>query len=308
MIRRIAIFVCLAVLPGSAALAERVGVVGTRVLIEPPAGFVRAADFAGFVNPSNRAVISVSEVPASYLDMDKRFTDSALLTKELSVVSRELLEKDGLRAQLIKAEQKLGNSLVVKWMLLTGDVAESVIITASYLASAGNLDAAFEKALRDAVWESSQTLNHFEGLGFKLNEIPGLRISTRVSNTVIFTRDGRLPDQYYTGPMLIVRWQGLPDGAPEDARAHSEDFFRGIEMLKDKRIDDTIRTRVERLRGYEVIGEGRHRFLGYPVAVLQSIAYDDDRFFVAQGLGQAADREKHFDLFRTVIGTFTKAD
>ena len=250
----------------------------------------------------------MSELPEPYIELSRRFEDGRMRARDLEVVSREPLEKDGLRAQLIKARQTGRGERSMKWLLVTGDMNESMVVTGTFpLGSAAALDRSIEAALRDLVWESSQSLNHFEGLSFRLSEIPGLRISTRVSNTVVFTRDGRLPDKHYTGPLLIVRFADYEKDAiaPKERRAHAEEFFRDIEMLEGAEIDETTGVLVARLRGYEVTGRGQHRFRGYRVSVLQTIAYDDERFFVAQGFGEAGRSDENFDLFRTVIGSLT---
>ena len=300
------LLICAVLLLATTASAELERITGTRVYLAALPGFVPSPDFAGLVNPERRAVIAVSEFPDSMLKLAKRYDDASLKLKGLEVLSREKLQIDGLRAELIHAAKDINGLQARQWILLTGDIRESVVVTATLEQRfAAEIGATIEAALRDARWESSIAVNHFDGLGFTLSEIPGLRVATRISNTVIFTRNGRLPDRYYTGALMIVAWSthdGLPAGR---RREFAENNFRDISLLADARVRDAEAIRVAGMSGFEITGTGRHRHMGYPVSVLQTMVFSDTHFFVAQGFTESKVQEDNYDLFRNVIGTLT---
>lgn len=291
------------------AAAELVGVPGTRVSLSPPAGFVPAADFPGFVNARARASITVSEVPASLLELLDGYSDSALATKGMEDLVRESFEMDGLRAQIVRGEQGLGARRLVKIILLTGDINESVIVTGAYIKRHGTqIDTDLYRSLRGAHWDSTRQLDHFEGMGFSMKEVPGLRVATRVGGSIIFTRDGRMPDQYYTGQMLVVGWADGEASRVSDRRGFAERRFYDIELLSDLKIDNTEAVNMAGLSGFETVGIGNHRHLGFETAAFQAALFDGERIFMAQGFAAAKDREKSYGQFRTVITTLSTDD
>lgn len=299
------ILICLLLLSLSApALAQRSAVPGTRLYLDPPAGFIPSPEFPGFINPAARASISVTEIPAPLLDALEAYGAEGLRKKGIAVISTDTFEKDGLRAMLMRGEQGTGSQRMVKLFLVTGDASESVIVTASYAKRFGaDLDTRLWASLRDATWDSSQMLDHFDGLGFSLKEVPGLRIATRVSNSVIFTRDGRLPDQYYTGQMLIVGWVKGLTPAIEERRAFAEKRFLATALLTDVQIDNTESTTINGLSGFTTTGTGNHRHLGYATVSYQVVLFAEDGILIAQGLTDSKVGDSSVALFRTVVGT-----
>ncbi len=288
------------------AIAEPVRVPGTRVWMEIPPGFELAADFQGVVGTTDKVTITVAEVPSPFVDLNNAYNDNRLQNKDVVVSTRRSLERDGLRATLISGKQTLPRQTLIKKILLSGDVSESLLVTATYLdADAERLDPIIEQTLATLTWDSSRDLDHFDGLGFRLKEIPGLRVATRAGNSVIFTEDGKLPDQYYTGQMFIVGWSKGDIGEIKDTRAFSIGRFKGIQLMEKIEIDNVGAVTIDETPGFEIVGRGRHRHLGFNVAAFQTMITYEDRFLMAQGFSSLKEPEAAYDQFRTIMSTLS---
>lgn len=288
------------------AAADRINVPGTRVDMDPPDGYVLATDFPGFISSNPRSTITVVEVPSSFIELTQRYDDDGLRREGIAVSDRRQFERDGLRAVIITGEENADSRPLIKKMFMTGDVAESLVVTASYLKKdAPRIADSLEHTLRNLLWDSSRLLDHFDGIGFRLKEIPGLRVATRVSNSIIFTRDGTLPDQYYTGQMLIVGWSKGDVTKIGDKRAYAEKRFRDVALLLKAHIDNTESVTRDGVDGFETVGKGTHRHLGFEVAAYQLMLNYPDRILLAQGFANVKDPEAAFDQFRTIMGTIS---
>ena len=286
------------------AFAEPVRVPGTRVWIDVPPGFELAADFQGLVGTTDKITITVAEVPSSFVELNNTYSDSGLQKKDVVVESRRSLERDGLRTALITGTQHLPRQTLIKKILLTGDISESLLVTATYLdKDAQRLGPTVDEAFAKLTWDSSRDLDHFDGLGFRLKEIPGLRVATRAGNSIIFTEDGKLPDQYYTGQMFIVGWSKGDVTEIENPRSFAVARFKGIRLMDKIELDNVVGVTLDGTPGFEIVGRGRHRHLGFSVAAFQVMLTYPDRFLLAQGFSNVKDPEAAYDQFRTILST-----
>ncbi|MEO1574519.1 MAG: hypothetical protein AAFU65_06115 [Pseudomonadota bacterium] len=288
------------------ALADAARAVGTRTWLDLPEGFVPAAEFTGFQMDEPRATVAVAELPSSFVDAYNTYTDSGLARKRVTVTARESFELDGLRAVLIEGVQPIGRRDVHKLIMLTGDLDDTLIITATYFADDARVHRApLMNALRNTHWQPSLPLDLYDGLAFRLKDVPGLRIATRANNNVVFTDTGQLPDQFYTGHMLVAGWSDVDKALADDALAVAQQQFRAMSMVNTGIIDDVVYKRVNDRQAIETVGHGVHKHLGYDVSVYQVLVVYPSRYFLIQGLADRSDEKEAFDRFDSVVGTLT---
>jgi hypothetical protein len=163
-----------------------------------------------------------------------------------------------------------------------------------------------EHALKASLWDSAQFLDHFDGLEFRIDDVPGLRIATRVSRNVVFTDTGRMPDRYYTGPLLLMGWTSGVEVA--DKREFAERRFLNNTLLDEPSLGELKAVHFGGLDGFEAVGSGKHRHLGYPVSSLVLILFDDTGYFVARGYSDNLRAERNFSLFRTIVSSFRRQE
>ncbi len=296
----------LVILQSGIAMAAPVTIPGTRVTMDAPPSFSLAADFPGFVSRDLQATISVEELPSSFVEVSAEYDDDALERQGIAVLARTTLERDGLRSILIEGEQSIRKRKISKLMLLTGDVGESLLITATWFSSdQKKVGAALRRSLREAEWDASIALDHFGGLGFRLKDIPGLNVATRASNSIIFTHGGRLPDRFYTGAMLVVGWSKGDVKTVTNRKLFAHQQFENIRLLNDAKIDETEYLELDGRTAIEVTGSGQHKHLGYDLNVYQIIVPYDTRFLMAQGFAGGNEPLEVFEKFRAVMSSLT---
>ncbi len=284
--------------------AEPQQVQGTRAILTAPDGFGPSEYFPGLQHNSVTAAIVVNEIPNSYLEFSRQYSNIGLEKTGMTLISREHVEKDGLSGQLILVKQDMRGKRYERWILVTGDTNESVMIAAYYPANLRHqFRESLEKTLRDSLWDSSRELDHYDGLGFRIDDVPSLRVVTRMSNSLIFTETGRLPDLYYTDALLMMSLRPVPEGVTLEESFALEQFER-ITLLQEHDLDVIQSKTIAGKPGIVVEGKGRHRHLGYDVAVMQIIIETESGFFVAQGFTKLDDMENDFDVFRATIGSF----
>lgn len=281
---------------------------GTRVTLTPPDNFKPSLYFPGVQHSSIVSAIVVNEVPSSYIQFSRNYSAAGLAKSEMRLIKRELLERDGLSGQLLSVRQILRGVEYERWILITGDTRESVMVAGYFpIANARKLRAPIEQALRSSFWDSSRSLDHFDGLGFRVDDVPNLRVVTRMSNSLVFTETGRMPDLYYTDALLMMSLKPVPEGT-----ALNEDFalgqFKRITLLENPSIGLTQSKSIAGVPSVIIEGTGKHRHLGYEVAVMQVIMETHSGFFVAQGFTKLDDRENDFDVFRTTLSSFRLED
>ncbi len=288
----------------SPAYAEVVHIQGTRVSLEAPDGFESSIYFPGVKHPTITAAIVVNEIPSSYIDFSRQYSEPSLARTEMELISREYIERDGLSGQLLLVKQTQRGVPYERWILITGDTNESVMIAGYYpVANGKSMRSAIESSIRSALWDSARDLDHFDGLGFRIDDVPSLRIVTRMSNSLVFTETGRMPDLYYTDALLMMSLKPVPEGAALNER-FAQDQFMKITLLEQHSLDLTQSKAVAGIPGVVIEGKGRHRHLGYEVAVMQIILETEAGFFVAQGFTKLDDMENDFDVFRATISSF----
>ena len=293
------VFACLAV-----SNADLIQVQGTRAMLSPPDGFELSEYFPGFQHTKVTAAIVVNEIPSSYIEFSRQYSAIGLEKSDMTLISRENIEKDGLSGQLLLVKQEMRGRKYERWILITGDTNESVMIAGYYpVENRRLLRVPLEQTLRNSLWDSARELDHFDGLGFRIDDVPSLRVVTRMSNSLIFTETGRMPDLYYTDALLMMSLKPVPDGLKLKESFAREQFQR-ITLLQNHELDLIQSKTIAGKPGIVVEGTGRHRHLGYEVAVMQVIIETEVGFFVAQGFTKLDDMENDFDVFRATIGSF----
>lgn len=291
-------------LSSSAALGDLMEIRGTRVSLDPPQEFEASPFFPGLQHRDITAAIVINEVPTPYLELAKQYSDAGLTKSSMELIKREFIEKDGLSGQLLLVRQILRGENYERWILITGDTTESVMIAGYYPVDyRSRLNSALETSLRGSLWDSARAIDHFDGLGFRIDDVPSLRVVTRMSNSLVFTETGRMPDRYYTDALLMMSLKPVPEGSTL-TEGFAQAQFNNIAIIEQHTVKLTQSKAIAGNPGVVVEGTGRHRHLGYEVAVMQIILNTPSGFLVAQGFTKKDDMENDFDVFRATISSF----
>lgn len=275
---------------------------GTRVVLEPPPGFEKAEQFPGFVQKTANASIMVSEVPGPYAEVTKGFTPAGLATKQMRFVDKRDATAAGRNGILLRATQEAFGTTFAKWMLAFPDGEKTTLIVASYPQSAeGELGELLRRTIL-SVTLSDHTPGLTEGLTFEVAERPPLRITQRVGNSVIMTTEQNTEN----APLLVVgasvtHGVRIPNpSAHAKARLRQTEHLEQIDLLAEKPVA------IDGLPGITLLSLGRDKRNGATQFLLQTTLYDENGYFIAQGLAPADQRETYEPLFEAIIATLRR--
>ncbi|MFK8029307.1 MAG: hypothetical protein AB8G18_03645 [Gammaproteobacteria bacterium] len=295
------VFLCLMPTP---AQGSPVDIRGTRVSLEVPEGFVPSSIFPGVQHEGMTAAIIVSEMPSSFIEHSRQYNEAGLAKSNMKLLTRQSIDKDGLSGVLLSVEQTLRGIDYERWIFITGDTTESVEIAGYFpVKHSAQMRQPIQQALRHALWDSARPLDHFDGMGFRIDDVPSLRVVTRMSNSLVFTETGRMPDKYYIDALLMVTLKSVPDDT-KLSKEFAESQFNKITLIENHELEVTQRRSVADSSAVIIEGKGRHRYLGYQVAVMQLILETDSGFLIAQGFTNLEDMRNDFEVFLATISSF----
>ena len=307
MRRTLGLAVAFAIAPGLAMAAEpsAVRVEGTRVRMTPPRGFVPAELFPGFQQVASGSSILVSEIPGPYSGLRSGMTKDGLASRGMTLLSSEPARLGGLDGALISVAQDAKGISFRKWLGLFGDEAETLMIVATFPASAAAaLSDPLKRAVLTARWDREAKPKIFEGLTFRIDETADLKISRRIANALMLTKDGKPGPVTPSDPLLVV---GTSHSAVriDDIQAFARRRVMQTAQVKDLRNRSEGPMTIDRLPGYEIVASAKDADSGASIVVYQAIVVKDDVYYLVQGLVGAASSEKYVPEFRRVANSLS---
>lgn len=298
------LFVSLA--QGSLLGAEHVA--GTKVWLEPPAGFAAETQFPGFRNAEADATIMVTEVSGPIDRLRSGMTKSGLAGRGMTLVETSDVKVGDHDAQLLLVSQSAAGVVFEKWIVVFGSSTDSVFIVATYPGSSAKaLREPMRKAMLSARWKPGAEIDHFEGLPFRVTESAGLKIANRVSNLLMFTEGGVEGAVAPNDPLLVVG-ASISEVDLRDLKAFSETRLRQVEQISDVKNVIGSATKVDGLSAYEIMADAADAKSATPLRVYQLVVADGSRYFLAQGFVGATRVDEFLPQFREVANSIRRSN
>jgi hypothetical protein len=197
--------ILLALAAPAATAAQPRAIPGMRVMLQPPEKFVPAERFPGFQWDSARASIMVTEVQAPFRLLTAGLTAEGLASRGMTLRSADSLTIDGRAARLLAVSQEAAGVTFDKWLVVFGDDSASAIVTATYPQElAPTLSDAMRQAVLSSRWSGTGPADPLEGLGFRFDPGPRLRVAQRVGNSVAINATGTIPNPDPGAPLLVI--------------------------------------------------------------------------------------------------------
>ncbi|HYG65097.1 MAG TPA: hypothetical protein VEL74_21120 [Thermoanaerobaculia bacterium] len=143
------------------AVADLVQVPGTETSLQPPQGFLLAAKFPGFERADLNASIMVTEMRAPAPEVMKAMTQEGLASRGMKLISSKTETIGGREALLLNVAQTAVGTEYLKWMLVTGDPKNTLIVVGSFPKTAeGELSEVVRKAVLTTSWSPGGGVTH----------------------------------------------------------------------------------------------------------------------------------------------------
>ena len=290
--------------PPATAVPTRVA--GTKVSLDPPPGFIPSARFPGFENSANAASIIVTELPGPASDMQKGMTGEALASRGMTLIHSETVKIEGQPAILLQASQSAAGTGFVKWMLVAGDAKKTVMIVAAYPEAAKELAMALRATLLSASWSGApRKVNPYEGLMFRVDPTPKLKLAGRVGALLVFSETGSMQPSNAADAMMVV------GNSISDVKIDNVETFARVRASKTTRIGPLRNLQgravtADRLKGYELVGETNDLKSGQALRMYQLVVADDKNYYLAQGFVSPEHAAVMIPEFRKITGSFRR--
>lgn len=291
-------------LPGQ---AQAVRVAGTSVAMEPPAGFVAATRYPGFERADVQCSIMVTEIPGPFSELARGMTAANLATRGMTLISTAKPTVDGRQVLLLKVSQQAAGAAVLKWMIVAGDAAASVMIV-------GTFPAAHDAAVGDAVktsllsarWSTAAVPpDPFEGLPFRISSTPALKVAGRMSNLLLLSESGQMTQKDPNAALFAIGSSVAAVGVG-DVKAFSHQRARQTKQITAVRVVEEGPTTIDGTTGYEIVAEAKDSASGRGVSLYQVVLPVDDGYVLMQGLVAPARAATMVTEFRKVAQTFRR--
>lgn len=282
-------------------------VAGTRVSLKPPSGFTPSPQFSGYWLESHDSSLIVTELPGSFREVSFGFSSPAeLAARGLSLLSQQEIEISGLRGVLLQLKQTAFSTDYLKWIAVFGDDKESVMIAATFPKKHENeLSQKMRMSILTATWNRGQKVSPTEGLNFTFTEIGELKLAKRIANSLVFTKGGIFPSRAIDDPIFVLG-QSIGKIEANDLEQFAISRISQTASVSNVVIEQSEKVTVDNLTGHEIVAKGKDIESGQAMVIYQMILFEDQRYYLMQGLISGAQRENYLTAFKEMARLFKR--
>ena len=290
----------------SAYADAAVAVKGTRVTLEPPAGFAVADRFPGFMSEETGASVMITELPAPFAEASKGFNAAGFKTQGMTLLSEEKSSFGELQGALYSASQAAQGIEFLKWLAIFGDAANTYIVTAAFpKVHAEELSEKLKAAVRSAK-VSGAAVDPMDAVTFRVTPAGSMKLAKVVGNMLLFTENGIFPARGIETPLFIAGASITQSMSVPDQRLFAETRLRQVKALKEITPKETNPFEVAGLKGFESKADALDAGTSAKAVLYQVIVYDTDGYFLMQGIAAEASRDLVMPVFKEMARSFTQ--
>ena len=289
----------------ASALAGPVRVPGTQVTLDPPSGFLQAERYPGFENAARRSSIMVTELPGSSEVMRRGMTRRTLASRGMVQLGRETVLVAGRTGLLIHVRQEAGGEEFLKWMLITGDTKRTVMVVGTFPQGDPGLSQTVRRAVLSTAWNSAAPTSKLEGITFRVDPTPKLRLAGRVGNLLVFSESGKMESGNPAEGVLIVG-SSFAEASVTDVEAFARERATKTTRVGPLRDIEGRPMTTDGLPGYELIGTANDAKDGREIRMYQLVLADSTTYYLAQGYVAPDRAPALIDQFRQVTASFRR--
>ena len=278
---------------------------GTRLAMDPPAGFQLSQVFTGFEGRVPGVTIVVTEIPEPVADDETGFARRELAAAGLSLHSFEEVGSGASKARLLAVSQIVSGERIEKWMLLLGNISQSILIVASYpYGESKSLSGSLRRALLSARWDPLPPAVGLEGLPFHVAETDNLKIVRRLANMLVLAESITKMMSSSQYPLLIV---GLSNGSIEttDIEAFAKQRLQSAARVEEITISSGQERTINSLPAFELTATAKDIKTANPLVLYQMLFVDGTRYFLLQGYVGKPKANEFVPEFRKIANSFS---
>ncbi len=280
----------------------------TSVCMELPPGFRASDTFAGFENPTQHTEVHVSELDRPYRDVVADMTMDRLERRGMRVIFARKEVIGTAPAMRVKIRDEAGEEPRFRQILIAGYPQKTVLVSAVYPESMETtfLTNRLESMMRSLTYDPDRVPDLVRNLPFHLAAEEGLVLTRRVNNSLIYTKDGRLPKPLATDPAFVVG-QAVAAEPVGDRLNFAIERVHRLPDMEEILVDKAEEIAVDGLEGYEITGQARDRESYARLALYEVILYDgDDGYYLMVGTVGLDGKPDYLEKFRAMARSFKR--
>ena len=292
---------------GTPSTDEYVSFPSAGLMLRRPEGFTNGVRFDGFQQPTSQASVVVAMIPGPFSESTSEFTSERMLSSGMKLISREEFTHEGQPAIMLNVTQTAREIEFEKWILAFGDEKETRLITATLpkdeSARLSNVLKTTVLSVRMDAEAAAASPN--EGTAAdQLISIEEKGELKRVKNIAIgkvlcFTRDAEFPLTSSQNPILMVG-PSIAAEVPENRKAYAYGRLLKTAETRISRVKSSDEIQIDGMDGFEMVALGNDASSDTPILVYQVMLFDDDGYFLIQGLVGQDSSEEFVDTFKTM--------
>ena len=193
-----------------------------------------------------------------------------------------------------------------KWVLLTGDKTQTIMVTGTFPQQLSEqLAEPTRRAVLSIVRVSEEPKNPFEGLIFRVSPTERLKLAGRLGPTLLLTESGSPGPQGASEPLYVVG-NSFSDYPSSGLVAFAQARAEATTSLAIVRIVDGRSLLLDGLTAYEIRATATHRRSGEQMSLYQVVVMDRQTYFLIQGMVAAIRADELLPEFRRVTQTFRR--
>ncbi len=287
--------------------ANYLTIVGTKIKMIPPKGFIFSKTFTGFSNELAGSTIVITEVPGevnrNMIGFDKKY-----LIKSGVVVDKQTFYKiNDYDALLIEGKQVAYGKTYNKIMLLIGDIYRSYLISASIPSEISQKHISeVKEAVLSVIYDPNLKSDLSDRFDFSVDVSgTGLKKGNMMLSSLTYSDDGNVPSKTQDKTSLTIRKSTLTKAlSEEDKIILCNKLFDTYPLeWSDDLKQETKVFYAGNLKGYEMYSIGKHKEAFKTELIYQVTLFDKLDYYVITGFS-FGKFEENIKIFKKIAASF----
>lgn len=286
--------VALGWLVAGSALAKMAQVKGSRVSLDPPAGYEPASRFAGFKNNATGGSILITELPPQvYAEMAKQFGDPKVAKKRfgeraVQIEAQRMLEGDGVKGMVFLAKQTVQGQVFKKWIVYLSNKAITAVVAIQAPEASAPEEAVVNRTISSIrIGEPPSIEAQLAELPFHLDVLEPFQIVRVIGgSSLLLTKGANDPAKIKEQPMMIIAssLRPVPEGVTK--KAFAKILFDSMHGVNKVKITEETPINIGDASGYEIVAEAADPSSSENIKVVQWVRFAEQNYVRVVGISK----------------------
>ncbi len=278
-------------------------VLGTKIYLVPPPGFVPAASFSGFKQDATESSIVVMEIPGPYERVSKGFSPENLKDRQMELIDSQNGVYGNMSGVMLTVRQPDQGRTLKKYILLFGDESRTIMVNGIFDETNKQVESHIKISMESVTYNPEAKMAKDEGLAFTIDDKDsGFQLTKSISGTAIYTIDGKIPtDDPYRSNLIVS--PSILQIEEKDRAAFAVERLKTIPTIKEARTTKTAPINIDGLDGFETFSDAKDTNSGAKVSVYQLTLFTKNQYYLLVGTTEG-DFEKNIAAFKKLAHTF----